>query len=58
MDLCPVTVPGDCRDRPARVLNSYTQVLFDQPSLARSALVTSLSGTHYLNLGEAVLALL
>ena len=58
VDLSPVTAPGDWRERLARILSSYTQVLFDQPSLARSAVVTRLSGPHYLNLGEAVLALL
>ena len=49
---------GDWRDRLERVLTDYTVMLFQHPSLARSALVTRPSGEHYLNLVEALLALL
>lgn len=49
---------GEWRDRLWAVLGSYRSVLFAQPSLARVALVTRLSGPHYLAVVEAVLALL
>ena len=49
---------GDWRDRLVRVLTSYIEVLFEHPALARSALVARPSGPHYLDLVEAVLALL
>ncbi len=49
---------GDWRTRLVGVLRSYTQVLFAQPSLARSAMVTRPSGPHYLALLEKLLALL
>ncbi|WP_410571023.1 TetR/AcrR family transcriptional regulator [Amycolatopsis sp. cmx-4-61] len=49
---------GDWRERLWAVLDSYRAVLFAHPSLARVALVTRLSGPHYLALVEAVLALL
>lgn len=49
---------GDWRERLWAVLASYRAVLFAHPSLARVALVTRLSGRHYLALVEAVLALL
>ncbi|MEV7723556.1 TetR/AcrR family transcriptional regulator C-terminal domain-containing protein [Streptomyces sp. NPDC087917] len=58
VDLSPVTAEGDWRDRLTRVLDSYTGVLFAHPSLAHSALVARPSGPHYLDLVEAVLALL
>ncbi|MFC8448903.1 TetR/AcrR family transcriptional regulator [Kitasatospora sp. NPDC057223] len=49
---------GDWRDRLERLLTSYTLMLFEHPGLAQSALVARPSGAHYLNLVEAVLALL
>ena len=60
VDLAPAsaTAGADWRDRLATVLNSYTQVLFEHPSLAQSALVARPSGPNYLALVEALLALL
>ncbi|BAC73472.1 MULTISPECIES: TetR/AcrR family transcriptional regulator [Streptomyces] len=58
VDLSPVRSAGDWRDRLARLLTSYVEVLFEHPALARSALVARPSGEHYLDLVEAVLALL
>lgn len=49
---------GDWRERLWAVLESYRSVLYANPGLARVALVTRLSGRHYLALVEAVLALL
>jgi AcrR family transcriptional regulator len=49
---------GDWRARLWQVLDSYRQVLHDNPSLARVALVTRLSGQNYLALVEAVFRLL
>ena len=46
---------GDWRGGLWQVLSSYRQVLHDNPSLARVALVTRLSGPNYLALVEAVL---
>jgi AcrR family transcriptional regulator len=48
----------DWRDRLERVLTDYTVLLFEHPSLARSALVSRPSGEHYINLVETLLALL
>lgn len=48
----------DWVDRLARVLHSYTRVLFAHPSLAHSALVARPAGPNYLALVEAVLGLL
>jgi AcrR family transcriptional regulator len=56
VDLTPTG--GDWRERLRRVLDSYIGLLFDNPSLARAALVARPSGTNYLNLVETVLALL
>ncbi|MFD6423465.1 TetR/AcrR family transcriptional regulator [Streptomyces sp. NPDC060198] len=58
VDLGPVTEAGDWRERLVQVLGSYTGVLFEHPSLARSALVARPTGANYLALVEAVLALL
>jgi AcrR family transcriptional regulator len=58
VDLGPVRGEGDWRERLVRILFSYTAVLFEHPGLARSALVTRPSGRHYLDLLEALLALL
>jgi AcrR family transcriptional regulator len=58
VDLGPVTEAGDWRDRLVRVLSSYTVILFGQPGLAQSVLVTRPSGPAYLGLVEGILALL
>lgn len=58
VDLSPVTAPGDWRDRLMQILSSYTSILFEQPGLAQSVLVTRPSGPAYLSLVEAILALL
>jgi AcrR family transcriptional regulator len=49
---------GDWRERLAGVLTSCTEVLFEHPGLARSALTARPSGEHYLRLLERLLALL
>lgn len=46
------------RERLEAVLTAYTLMLFEHPSLARSALVARPSGPHYLDLIETLLALL
>ena len=51
-------VEGSWRERLERVLTSYTTMLFEHPTLARSALTSWPSGPHYLNLIESLLALL
>lgn len=58
VDLAPAHAEGDWRSRLEAVLTSYTSVLFTNPGLARSALVARPSGKHYLELVEALLALL
>jgi AcrR family transcriptional regulator len=58
VDLSPVTAKGDWRDRLERVLTSYAEVLFRYPGLAQSAMVARPAGEQYLNLLEALLALL
>jgi AcrR family transcriptional regulator len=58
VDLTPVTGSGDWRERVDVVLGSYSRVLDQNPGLARSALVARPSGPNYLNLVEALLALL
>jgi AcrR family transcriptional regulator len=58
VDRSPARASGDWRDRLADVLTSYALVLFEHPSLAQSALVSRPSGPHYLDLVEALLALL
>lgn len=58
VDLGPAGVHGDWRERIIEVLGSYTLVLYAHPSLARSALVARPSGPHYLDLLEALAALL
>ena len=58
VDLSPVTAAGDWRDRLIEILTSYTIILFGQPGLAQSVLVTRPSGPGYLSLAEAILALL
>ena len=49
---------GDWQDRLVALLESYTTVLFQNPALARSALVARPSGPNYLAIVEAILALL
>jgi AcrR family transcriptional regulator len=58
VDLAPVTAAGDWHERLIQVLWSYTLVLFEQPGLAQSALVTRPNGPAYLSLTEGILALL
>jgi AcrR family transcriptional regulator len=60
VDLEPASEQGgaDPDTRLAQVLASYTEVLFANPSLARSAMVARPSGPNYLALVEAVLRLL
>src|ERR1700722_13410701 len=58
VDLSPVTAGGDWRDRLTAILFSYTAILFGQPGLAQSALVTRPNGPAYLSLAEGILALL
>lgn len=58
VDRTPVDAEGKWTDRLVAVLGSYTQVLFEHPSLAHSALVARPSGPNYLALVEAILALL
>src|ERR1700735_409535 len=54
----PPAAGSDWRGRLGKGLTDYTVMLFEHPSLARSALVTRPHGEHYLNLVEALLALL
>ena len=54
----PPAAEGDWRVRLEKVLTDYTVMLFEHPSLARSALVTRPHGEHYLDLVEVLLALL
>jgi AcrR family transcriptional regulator len=58
VDLAPARASGDWRDRIDTVLGSYGRVLRENPGLARSALVARPSGPNYVNLLEALLALL
>jgi AcrR family transcriptional regulator len=54
----PPPAAGDWRDRLEKVLTDYTVMLFQHPSLARSALVARPRGQHYLDLVESLLTLL
>ncbi len=58
VDLSPVTGEGDWIGRLHAVLVSYVVVLMEYPSQALAAMRTRPSGPHYLDLAEAVLALL
>ncbi|WP_211339414.1 TetR/AcrR family transcriptional regulator [Nocardia mexicana] len=58
VDLSPAAAEGDWEDRLRQVLWSYVRVLMRYPPLADSALLTRPSGARYLDLVEAVLALL
>lgn len=54
----PGPAGGDWREQLERVLTAYTAMLFEHPTLARSALTARPSGPHYLNLIETLPALL
>ncbi|ANP51011.1 AcrR family transcriptional regulator [Streptomyces griseochromogenes] len=54
----PAPAGGTWRERLEQVLTTYTRMLLEHPSLARSALTARPSGPHYLNLIETLLALL
>jgi len=56
--LKPRRVRGGWRERLWVVLSSYRDVLYANPSLARVALATRLSGPHYLSILDAILGLL
>ncbi|WP_055489874.1 TetR/AcrR family transcriptional regulator [Streptomyces sp. TP-A0356] len=58
VDLSPADASGDWRERLIRLLTSYVEVLFEHPALARAALAARPSGENYLELVEAILALL
>jgi AcrR family transcriptional regulator len=58
VDLAPATARGPWQERLADILTSYSLVLFANPGLAQSALVSRPSGPNYLNLVEGLLALL
>lgn len=58
VDLAAAGAGGDWREGIEAVLASYTHLLVQLPSLAQSALVARPSGTNYLNLLDALLALL
>ena len=58
VDLSSVPGDGPWRERLTDVLTSYIQVLYEHPSLARSALVARPRGEHYLALLEGLLAVL
>lgn len=58
IDLSPVQAAGDWRVRLETVLHSYTNVLFEHPGLAQSTLVARPFGANYLELCEALLALM
>jgi AcrR family transcriptional regulator len=58
VDLTPVAAAGDWHERLIAVLTSYTHILFEQPGLAQSALVTRPNGPAYFSLAEGILALL
>lgn len=58
VDLSPAAADGDWRERLVRILMSYTELLFDHPGLARSAVAARPFGKNFLNLTEGVLALL
>ncbi|WKU03999.1 TetR/AcrR family transcriptional regulator [Micromonospora sp. HUAS LYJ1] len=58
LDLDGSPRPGDWREQLIGVLSSYTELLFAQPSLARSALTLRPSGPHYLRLLDTIVGLL
>lgn len=54
----PAPTEGPWRERLEQVLTAYTAMLFEHPSLARSALTARPSGPNYLALIETLLGLL
>ncbi|HEY2693834.1 MAG TPA: TetR/AcrR family transcriptional regulator C-terminal domain-containing protein [Pseudonocardiaceae bacterium] len=58
VDLSQVGADGPWRDRLFAVLSSYSTLLYQHPSLARAAVVTRPSGSHYLALLDALMQLL
>ncbi|MCX5384557.1 TetR/AcrR family transcriptional regulator [Streptomyces sp. NBC_00083] len=58
VDLVAAAATGNWRERVKAVLASYIEVLYAYPGLAQSALIARPSGPHYLDLVEALLALL
>ncbi len=58
IDLSPGGSTGPWQDRLAAVLGSYTQVLFEYPSIARLSIFTRPSGENSLRILETLLALL
>ncbi|EPD66623.1 TetR/AcrR family transcriptional regulator [Streptomyces sp. HGB0020] len=54
----PAPAEGSWRERLEQVLTAYTAMLFEHPSLARSALTARPSGPNYLALIETLLGLL
>ncbi|MEV8510294.1 TetR/AcrR family transcriptional regulator [Actinoplanes sp. NPDC051475] len=58
LDLNTQRQPGDWREQLIGVLFSYTELLFAQPSLARSVLTLRPSGPHYLRLLDTIVGLL
>lgn len=58
LDLSPLTKVGDWQDRLAQVLTSYGSILLAYPSLARAMSVRRPSGPRFLDMAEALLALL
>ncbi len=58
VNLGPATESGPWRERLIDILESYIQVLYARPSLARSTLIARPRGENYLALLEALLAML
>jgi AcrR family transcriptional regulator len=58
VDLGPATAEGTWRSRLVDILTSYIQVLDAHPALSRSAVIARPRGEHYLDLVEALLAVL
>lgn len=58
LDLGPVRAAGDWRDRLVRILTSYGLILLEHPALARATAVSRPSGPRFMDMAEALLALL
>ena len=58
LNVNPPAASGDWQERLVQVLSRYGLLLFEYPSLARSALVSRPSGPGYLELVETLLGLL
>ena len=58
VDLAPVNARGPWRKRLLAVLTSYSLVLYANPGLAQSAMVSRPSGSNYLKVLDALLGLL